>query len=1344
MAGKRIKGATITFEVTDDGTLRAVGQKAKGAKKGLDGVSKSTRDVNRNMQAMSGRVESGTKGFARMQQGTGGLVQTYAILASTLFAVGAAFRALENAANIQNQIKGFKELAAITGTSMLTTTAAVRQATGGLLEFQAAAQQTAIATAAGFSRDQIVGLAEGAKLASVALGRDMTDSFNRLIRGVTKAEPELLDELGIILRLDIATRKFAATQGLVAEKLTIAQRRMAVYNEVQQQLDENFGAFGKDADQYLNAFTRFATTISDVAKDVGGFVTRVLEPVVAFLDRSSGVLGVVLSVIAFNMLKQVVPAANDMSGALTRFSQRAKDKLTEYDAQIEKTSAKIKKAGKKTITVEGSVSAAFKKDLKKRGVADKFFNMRRFQDQKAHITKYLKQLPRKTKAEKATAKKIETMYRAAYKKIEMAQKQNLTKAGLSLKKVGLQIEKFVSIPAQKAAHFVSKIGQAALAAAPAVRVLGVAASTLMGFLMAFMTIDFVMELFSKGYRDVKEAIAELKDQHKKLNDVTDETMNVLTGVYKNHQRALEDSKIEAFEAAAAIRFMGNALAGIGDEKAIIKTFEDINKQIQKARGGLFNFGRAEGQGRENAGRFLMNQVLQGLTDPNSQKKIQEELSKMLTDVEKKIGSGGNHFTQGSVVTIAGDRTRFNKAFEESLELMKDSETRMEGQAALVSVLEDFNEQLFTHSGLLNETSGGTLMLSTEGKEFIQTLVDATAATKAAGEGIIGLDEAGKNLRQTLDQMLPKPSMFSNFVSGFAQIKTEIEKSGLEEFLLNIDGKEYKGLEGMKNVLMEQIGISEEAAQLLVDQKDTLTDIFEKTDQLIRSEKTYLSLLDTQKKRLMFFDTSINRRRAAMLDIEKVEAQRVRAQAELASKQEIYNKLNTDMKKEMQDALDASMAQVEALEAQKAVLEGNLNIAKAFAAEILKAADAAGTQALKDALIGDKSSNEIREKLAKDLQSAGAGFIAGKGMELIGAGFDKIMPQSVKDLFGVGKMSKEAQEFQTVHTAHVTGMASVLTQHVSGVAQVMGTKAPGPITDKSGGGDGTGTGGTGTSAGDDAKEKTDEKTGQTIASKIEEVVTKGKGTGETGFSAMFGDLGSIFDVFLGDLKGLFKGENGLFGEGGLFANLKAGLFGGDGAGKGIFGNFMQNLTGEGGGFMKAITGAIGGGGSGGLLGGLMGGGGGGLLGGLLGGGKSGIMGLLKPLLGMIPGIGPLLSILPFAKGGIIGNKMHALEKGGVMPRYAKGGIATQPTYLVGEGKKNEAVVPLPDNKSIPVDLGRGAGNENNVSISVNMADGSTSTKSDAESGKQLGAAINAAVLQELERQQRPGGMLQAQG
>ena len=86
---KKTKGATITFEVTDDGTLKQVGQRAKGAKKGIDGVSKSAGDARRNMQAMSGRTESASKSFS-YATGTGGLVQSYAILASTLFAITAA------------------------------------------------------------------------------------------------------------------------------------------------------------------------------------------------------------------------------------------------------------------------------------------------------------------------------------------------------------------------------------------------------------------------------------------------------------------------------------------------------------------------------------------------------------------------------------------------------------------------------------------------------------------------------------------------------------------------------------------------------------------------------------------------------------------------------------------------------------------------------------------------------------------------------------------------------------------------------------------------------------------------------------------------------------------------------------------------------------------------------------------------------------------------------------------------------------------------------------------------------------------------------------------------------
>jgi hypothetical protein len=99
----------------------------------------------------------------------------------------------------------------------------------------------------------------------------------------------------------------------------------------------------------------------------------------------------------------------------------------------------------------------------------------------------------------------------------------------------------------------------------------------------------------------------------------------------------------------------------------------------------------------------------------------------------------------------------------------------------------------------------------------------------------------------------------------------------------------------------------------------------------------------------------------------------------------------------------------------------------------------------------------------------------------------------------------------------------------------------------------------------------------------------------------------------------------------------------------------------------------------------------------------------------------------------------------VPGYKLGGIATEPTYMVGEGKYNEAVVPLPDGRSIPVQMKGGSGNAN---VTVNISsDGQTTSSMSANGGEQaaqLGRAISTAVQEELLKQQRPGGMLSPYG
>ena len=114
---------------------------------------------------------------------------------------------------------------------------------------------------------------------------------------------------------------------------------------------------------------------------------------------------------------------------------------------------------------------------------------------------------------------------------------------------------------------------------------------------------------------------------------------------------------------------------------------------------------------------------------------------------------------------------------------------------------------------------------------------------------------------------------------------------------------------------------------------------------------------------------------------------------------------------------------------------------------------------------------------------------------------------------------------------------------------------------------------------------------------------------------------------------------------------------------------------------------------------------------------------------------------FAQGGII--PVRGMASGGYTSvgtkRFGTGGIATQPTVMVGEGRHNEAVVPLPDGRRIPVEMmGSGAGT-NNVTINVD-AGGNASSTGSAEQAQALGMSIQAAVMETLQREKRPGGVL----
>jgi tape measure domain-containing protein len=124
-----------------------------------------------------------------------------------------------------------------------------------------------------------------------------------------------------------------------------------------------------------------------------------------------------------------------------------------------------------------------------------------------------------------------------------------------------------------------------------------------------------------------------------------------------------------------------------------------------------------------------------------------------------------------------------------------------------------------------------------------------------------------------------------------------------------------------------------------------------------------------------------------------------------------------------------------------------------------------------------------------------------------------------------------------------------------------------------------------------------------------------------------------------------------------------------------------------------------------------------------------------------GIAPLPNI-PDYSGAFKTAANGAVWNGGFQA-FANGGIVTGPTLgLVGEGKYNEAVIPLPDGKSVPVDLGGmagGMGGEVTSNIVVNINNGQMQGNGNGN-GSELGRKIEGAVKQVLVSELRPGGIL----
>ena len=339
--------------------------------------------VYSKQRGAAGLTGASARDFAAQAQGLDGLIRLYATYAANVFALGAAFRGLGQAMETKHMVEGLNQLGAAVGRNLGGLSVRVSELTGGAISMREAMQAVALMSSGGMSSKNIERLASVARSASLALGVSMPDAISRLSRGITKLEPELLDELGIMTRLEPATQAYARELGKTVTQLTDFERRQAFANAV---LAEGEAKFGAITNLQTNPYDRLISSLKNLAQEGAEVINKVLAPIAEFLSQSPGILGGGVLALLGKIIKSAIPDIGEfkskLSESVNAAAELAKVRASEAnEAEIHMTRVAKQQAEARAIDelqavtkAEEQIKAIRDKGLKDYAAANKILN----------------------------------------------------------------------------------------------------------------------------------------------------------------------------------------------------------------------------------------------------------------------------------------------------------------------------------------------------------------------------------------------------------------------------------------------------------------------------------------------------------------------------------------------------------------------------------------------------------------------------------------------------------------------------------------------------------------------------------------------------------------------------------------------------------------------------------------------------------------------------------------------------------------------------------------------------------------------------------------------------------
>jgi len=245
----------------------------KEIKKLTKEIGKLSKTSKKDFKTTSKDVDKLTVGTKKLGISMGSLVTGAALL-------GVAMKTIEfadMAASAEQGADAFKRVFEDMGLIADEEFAKIKEASKGLIPDSSIKQSAVTAVALGVPIEKLTELMEIARVKAREMGTDAEKAFNDLAIGIGRGSPLILDNLGFIIKIEEANKKWAASNNETVESMTKQQKQLALTDAV---IEAGAASIERYADVGLTAkehSQQFNSELKKLKENIGSAVLPALD-----------------------------------------------------------------------------------------------------------------------------------------------------------------------------------------------------------------------------------------------------------------------------------------------------------------------------------------------------------------------------------------------------------------------------------------------------------------------------------------------------------------------------------------------------------------------------------------------------------------------------------------------------------------------------------------------------------------------------------------------------------------------------------------------------------------------------------------------------------------------------------------------------------------------------------------------------------------------------------------------------------------------------------------------------------------------------------------------------------